>query len=65
MNATTLAKYPNFTSAWLAYIDAAVTERAKDERTTKVAQANALLNRSTGTLAYFARLYVELLEKAA
>ena len=58
------AKYPDHTKTWLTFIDAACSERAIAEHTTKLDQANALLNHAEGNTAYFARLYVGLLEKA-
>ncbi len=58
------AKYPAHTRTWLAYIDAACSDRAIAERTTKLAQANELVAHANGNTAYFAGLYRELLEKA-
>jgi hypothetical protein len=59
------AKYPAHTRTWLMIIDAAVTDRAKAVNVPKAAAANSYLNHATGNAAYFARLYVALLEKAA
>jgi hypothetical protein len=58
------AKYPAHTQTWLAYLDAACADRALTEGTTKLDQANLLRNHADGNTAYFAGLYVELLEKA-
>ncbi len=60
---TYTAAYPAHTRTWLAYIDAAVTERvvSKHGRVlvgAKEMEANELLSHATGETAYFARLYI-------
>jgi hypothetical protein len=58
------AKYPAHTRTWLNHLDAVCSQRALMEHTDKLDQAYELLAHSGGNTAYFARLYVGLLEKA-